>query len=152
VDGVRVTVLTEDYAGYDSPLWGSHGISLLLDIHAPEGTRYMLFDVSQSSEPILHNMEILGISAQCIDAVFPSHGHYDHTMGLAGMVKAIGKEDLPLIDADEDRIAKTAQALRELDVEDLYVGHCTGLRGEAHLLGLFKDRLHKLHSGMRIDL
>jgi 7,8-dihydropterin-6-yl-methyl-4-(beta-D-ribofuranosyl)aminobenzene 5'-phosphate synthase len=59
---------------------------------------------------------------------------------------------LHLVDADGDRIEKTAKALYDLNVQDLYVGHCTGLRGEATLLSLFKDRLSKLHSGMRIEL
>ena len=40
----------------------------------------------------------------------------------------------------------------DLDVETLYVGHCTGLKGEAALLQLFKNRLRKLCSGMKIDL
>ena len=59
---------------------------------------------------------------------------------------------LHLIDAEEDRIQNTAKALMDLNVESLYVGHCGGLKGEAVLLQLFDDRLHKLHSGMRIDL
>ena len=75
-----------------------------------------------------------------------------HAMRLTGEKKiraVIG--GLHLVDADEDRIEKIAKALFDLDVQDLYVGHCTGLNGEASLLSLFKDRLSKLHSGMRID-
>jgi len=286
VSRIAITVLAEDYAGYDSPLLGTHGISLLLQIYGPKQTTNILFDVSQSSETVLHNMKILDISPRCVDLVFLSHCHYDHTGGLYGMLKAIGKADIPviahstlfrphyftepalkhvgvprgsappeldqfarlvlldrpfslmpgvistgevkravefeknltlrllteengalvpdemkddlsliieledqglvivtgcshagivnivnhsieltgekriqavigglhLVDADEDRIEKTAKALYDLDVKTLYVGHCTGLRGEASLLSQFKDRLFKLHSGMRIEL
>ena len=59
---------------------------------------------------------------------------------------------LHLIDADENRIHETAKALRDLNVERLYVGHCTGLKGEAVLLQVFGDRLVKLHSGMVIEI
>ena len=286
VSKLGITVLAEDYAGYDSPLLGIHGISLLLNVHNSDRTTNILFDVSQSSEPILHNMRILDISPRCVDLVFISHCHYDHTGGLLGMLKAIDKKDIPviahstlfrphyftepalkhvgvpsesappelerfarfmpaddsfslmpgvistgevkrevafeksvtlklftekngkfvpdqmkddlslvvklenqglvivtgcshagivnivqhamrltdekriravigglhLVDAHEDRIDKTAKALYDLDVQNLYVGHCTGLSGEASLLSLFKNRLSKLHSGMRIDL
>jgi 7,8-dihydropterin-6-yl-methyl-4-(beta-D-ribofuranosyl)aminobenzene 5'-phosphate synthase len=286
VSKLAITVLAEDYAGYDSPLFGTHGISLLLQVYSSDQTTSILFDVSQSSETILHNMGILDISPQCVDLVFLSHCHYDHTGGLIGMLKAIEKKDIPviahstlfrphyffepalkyigvprestppelerfarfvpvddsfslmpgvistgevrrevafeksltlklfteqngemvqdhmkddlslivklenqglvivtgcshagivnivqhamritgdkriraviggfhLVDADEDRIEKTAKALYDFDVQNLYVGHCTGLMGEASLLSLFKDRLSKLHSGMRIDL
>ena len=92
-----VTVLGDDFAGYDSPLLGRHGISLLLEVYSSDQNANILFDVSQSSETILRNMGILGISPQCVDLIFLSHCHYDHTGGLFGMLKAIDKKDIPVI-------------------------------------------------------
>ncbi len=53
VSKLGITVLAEDFAGYDSPLLGTHGISLLLQVYSSDQTTNILFDVSQSSETIL---------------------------------------------------------------------------------------------------
>jgi len=84
---VRVYVLVEDYSGYESPFLAQHGVSFLVD---SDGKR-ILFDTGQSAKPILHNMKILGIDPVSIDYVFLSHCHYDHTGGLLGILKAIGR-------------------------------------------------------------
>ena len=98
VDKVKIFVLSEDVAGFDSPMHAVHGISLLLEIQTSNHKKsFFLFDVSQSSEIVLYNMNLLGISPDCVDLVFLSHCHYDHTGGLLGMVKAIEKQDLPVV-------------------------------------------------------
>ncbi|WP_048148299.1 MBL fold metallo-hydrolase [Palaeococcus ferrophilus] len=56
-----------------------------------------------------------------------------------------------LIDASEERISKTVEAFMELGVEEVYTGHCTGLRAEAAFLGTYGERFHKLHSGMVME-
>jgi 7,8-dihydropterin-6-yl-methyl-4-(beta-D-ribofuranosyl)aminobenzene 5'-phosphate synthase len=82
VDSLKVTVLMEDYAGYESDYWGSHGIALLLDIKAGDTQSRILLDVGQSSEALIHNMEMAGVDPGSIDMIFLSHCHYDHTMAL----------------------------------------------------------------------
>lgn len=56
-----------------------------------------------------------------------------------------------LVDASGDRIRQTIEAFKELGVEEVYTGHCTGLRAEAEFLKTYGDRFHKLHSGMVIE-
>ncbi len=273
---MRITVLVEDYSGYESPFLAQHGVSFLVE----KGGKRILFDTGQSAEPVLHNMGLLGIEPGSIDYVFLSHCHYDHTGGLLGILKAIGKripviahpeifkkhfvtrpylrsvgipfrraeiEELAdlcltpkpleivegvrstgevrnreeferghlgvytiregqvqedtimddmslvvesadglvivsgcshagivsivkhairltgekrvkaviggfhLIDASEERIERTVREFLELGVEEVYTGHCTGLRAEAAFLQAYGERFHKLHSGMVID-
>jgi 7,8-dihydropterin-6-yl-methyl-4-(beta-D-ribofuranosyl)aminobenzene 5'-phosphate synthase len=59
---------------------------------------------------------------------------------------------LHLVDADKERIKMTLKHLEKFKIESLYIGHCTGLKAEADLLRLYKDRFYRLHSGMRISL
>ena len=61
VDKLVITVLVEDYAGYDTEFWGQHGIALLVEATAGSTTKRILFDTGQAAEPIIHNMKILGI-------------------------------------------------------------------------------------------
>ena len=89
---MRITVLVEDYSGYESPFLAQHGVSFLVE----KGGKRILFDTGQSAEPVLHNMGLLGIEPESIDYVFLSHCHYDHTGGLLGILKAIGKR-IPVI-------------------------------------------------------
>ncbi|ASJ09200.1 MBL fold metallo-hydrolase [Thermococcus siculi] len=89
---MKVYVLVEDYSGYESPFLAQHGVSFLVE---KDGKR-ILFDTGQSAEPILHNMKLLGIEPSSIDYVFLSHCHYDHTGGLLGILKAVGRR-IPVI-------------------------------------------------------
>jgi 7,8-dihydropterin-6-yl-methyl-4-(beta-D-ribofuranosyl)aminobenzene 5'-phosphate synthase len=274
---MRIYVVVEDYSGYESPFLGQHGVSFLIE---KDGKR-VLFDTGQSAEPLLYNMKLLGIDPASIDYVFLSHCHYDHTGGLLGVLKAIGKripviahptifrrhfithpylrevgvpfrreeiEELAhlyltsdpieivegvystgeirnreefertelevytldngrivrdtlmddmsivaktpegivvvsgcshagivsivkhairltgeervraviggfhLIDASDERIRRTVEEFKRLGVEEVYTGHCTGLRAEAAFLEAYGERFHKLHSGMVIEL
>ena len=97
LDSAKVTVLLDDYAGYESRFLAQHGISILLEA-VYEGKQYrILLDVGQDAYPILHNMELMGISPSSIDAIVLSHCHYDHTGGLVEFLKAAGKRDFPIV-------------------------------------------------------
>ncbi len=56
-----------------------------------------------------------------------------------------------LIDAGRERIERTVKAFLELGVEQVYTGHCTGLRAEAAFMDAYGEGFHKLHSGMIVD-
>ncbi|WP_232460746.1 MBL fold metallo-hydrolase [Thermococcus barossii] len=57
-----------------------------------------------------------------------------------------------LIGASDERIERTVAEFKELGVEEVYTGHCTGLKAEAAFLKAYGERFHKLHSGMVIEL
>ncbi len=49
-----------------------------------------------------------------------------------------------------DDIVETVRIFRDLGVERVYAGHCTGYRAERILGELLKDKFVKMHAGMRI--
>ncbi|MGM0689753.1 MAG: MBL fold metallo-hydrolase [Bacillota bacterium] len=57
-----------------------------------------------------------------------------------------------LIDADENRINRTVEALTDMKIGKIYSGHCTGLKAEAKMLQYLGEGFHKLHSGMKITI
>ena len=73
IDKLVVTTLLEDYAGYNTSFWAQHGVSFLIDVTLGNSTKRILFDTGQSSEPIVHNMKILGIEPNTIDMIAISH-------------------------------------------------------------------------------
>ncbi len=96
VDALRIYSLLDDYSGYESPFLGHHGISLLLDVVAGDENRRILLDAGQSADPILYNAKLHNIDMSSIDMIFISHCHYDHTGGLVGVLKEIGRE-IPVV-------------------------------------------------------
>ncbi|MBN2324473.1 MAG: MBL fold metallo-hydrolase [Spirochaetes bacterium] len=97
VKKLTVYTLAEDYTGYDSLFWASFGISFLLRIESGGGKKTLLFDTASDPEPILHNIRLLELSLEDIDAIVLSHRHFDHTGGLAGVLREIHRMDIPII-------------------------------------------------------
>jgi 7,8-dihydropterin-6-yl-methyl-4-(beta-D-ribofuranosyl)aminobenzene 5'-phosphate synthase len=129
VDSLTVYTLAEDYTGYDSLCWASFGISFLLRIESGGGMKSVLFDTASDAEPVLHNMALLQLSPEEIDLIVLSHRHFDHTGGLAGIVREIGREDVPII-AHPNIFDATANAEPYMEPSRSRIYLDVGLSGE----------------------
>lgn len=74
---MRITVLVENTAAFNSEIKAEDGLSLLIE-HAGEKT---LFDTGLS-DLYVRNATVLGLDLTNIDFLVLSHGHNDHTGGL----------------------------------------------------------------------
>ena len=74
-----VKILVDDiaYGNFRS----EHGLSIWMEY----GNKRVLFDTGQN-ETVLKNAKLLGIDLKQTDAIVLSHGHYDHTGGLAAIL------------------------------------------------------------------
>ncbi len=100
LDTLKVTVLMDDYAGYDSGLLSQHGVSYLIEAgyrQDKKADRTILFDTGQSAGPVLGNMKLLGKEPRDLDLVVLSHCHYDHTGGLVKILEASDRCRIPVI-------------------------------------------------------
>lgn len=60
----------------------SHGLSLLVTAHGPDGPHSVLFDGGPVDMSMERNATRLGVDFAAVDAVVLSHGHWDHAGGL----------------------------------------------------------------------
>ena len=81
---LEITVLRDNVASRDD-LSAGHGLALLV---RPRLGAFLL-DTGESDETWA-NADTLGLDLTQIDAVVLSHGHYDHTDGLPGLLERIG--------------------------------------------------------------
>lgn len=69
----------------DENLKGAHGQAFYITI----ADETILFDTGGNSKVLLHNMKKLNLSIDDINKIFLSHGHFDHTKGLPGLLDVI---------------------------------------------------------------
>lgn len=83
-----LTVITENTVpGKADGLYAEHGFSLFLV--RPDAK--LLFDAGPPGIATLHNAPRLGLDLRTADGIVLSHGHQDHTGGLAGVLRAMDK-------------------------------------------------------------
>lgn len=85
---MKITVVMENCISFGGKksFKAEHGLSLLIQ---HEGLRWLM-DAGQS-DIALHNLGLLGINPGQLEGFILSHGHYDHTGGLAPMLAQAGK-------------------------------------------------------------
>ena len=78
-------------------LIAEHGFSALVTISKGGTEHRFLFATGTSPDGMSENMRRLGIDPSSIEAVVCSHGHFDHTTGFDGLVRAVGRANLPVL-------------------------------------------------------
>jgi 7,8-dihydropterin-6-yl-methyl-4-(beta-D-ribofuranosyl)aminobenzene 5'-phosphate synthase len=86
--GIRVTILCDNLVGHLVG-FGEHGFSALIE--TDRGT--YLFDTGGGTS-VVANSFALDKDLRTVQKIFLSHGHYDHTGGLPGVLKIKGKVDV----------------------------------------------------------
>lgn len=87
LQALRITIVVENSATIrNSSVWAQHGLSILLELGFGLDRMKLLMDTGTSSSVMLHNADALNIDLSEIDLISLSHGHYDHTGGLMGVL------------------------------------------------------------------
>jgi len=78
------------------PLLAEHGFSALLTVRKGERERTVLFDTGVTADGMIENMRRLSLTPKDVEAIVLSHGHFDHTAGMEGLVRELGRGSLPV--------------------------------------------------------
>jgi 7,8-dihydropterin-6-yl-methyl-4-(beta-D-ribofuranosyl)aminobenzene 5'-phosphate synthase len=78
-------------------LLAEHGFSVLVTVSRNGATHSILFDAGTSPDGVTENMRRLQVSPSDIEAIVCSHGHFDHTTGLDGLIRRLGPANLPVL-------------------------------------------------------
>jgi 7,8-dihydropterin-6-yl-methyl-4-(beta-D-ribofuranosyl)aminobenzene 5'-phosphate synthase len=90
LQGLRLTIVVENSAPPgNSSIWAQHGLSIFLELDYGREKTKLLWDAGASSDVMLHNADALHIDLSHLDLICLSHGHYDHTGGLMGVLQRV---------------------------------------------------------------
>ena len=78
-------------------LRAEHGFSCLVTITKAGRTTRVLFDTGISPDGLVENMRRLDLSPHDIDLIVLSHGHWDHTTGMHGLVRELKRPNVPVL-------------------------------------------------------
>jgi 7,8-dihydropterin-6-yl-methyl-4-(beta-D-ribofuranosyl)aminobenzene 5'-phosphate synthase len=96
-DGPQVTAptLLEGKAA-DAPL-AQHGFSALVEVRKGDQVHRLLFDTGVTPTGCVDNLRRFGRDPADIEAIVCSHGHFDHTIGLSGLIGELGQSNMPVL-------------------------------------------------------
>ena len=77
-------------------LLAEHGLSLLVTVYEGKEKNSILFDTGYSQVGVPHNMKLLGVNFEEIEAIVMSHGHMDHAGSLYAVLDRI-TNPIPLV-------------------------------------------------------
>lgn len=90
VVSVEVVVLVDDYSGF-TRLLAEHGFSALVSVSYEDDRVFkVILDTGSSGKVLLENASSLGEDLKFVDVIVLSHRHYDHSGGLARLVRVAG--------------------------------------------------------------
>ena len=93
----RLDVATMLNGSVPDQLIAEHGFSILVDVAREERRHQLLFDLGVSPNGMVENMRRLEVDPKDVEAIVCSHGHFDHTAGLDGLARHLGRTNLPVI-------------------------------------------------------
>jgi 7,8-dihydropterin-6-yl-methyl-4-(beta-D-ribofuranosyl)aminobenzene 5'-phosphate synthase len=92
----RASAVMEDGRALDA-LLAEHGFSVLVTVTRAGREHRFLFDAGASPDGVVENMRRLGVDPGSIEAIVCSHGHFDHTAGLDGLIRVLGRVNMPVL-------------------------------------------------------
>ncbi|MFN0095892.1 MAG: MBL fold metallo-hydrolase [Dehalococcoidia bacterium] len=95
--GPRIVNPLIDAPEVATTMHAEHGFSALVKLNSGGDTHRLLFDAGVSPNGLIENMDRLELSPKDVEAIVLSHGHFDHTGGLAGLVERMGRVNVPLL-------------------------------------------------------
>ncbi len=93
----RVESLVADGGKTADFLRAEHGFSALIELQVGGRRRRILFDAGVSPDGLVDNLDRLQISPETIDVIVLSHGHFDHVMGMDGLIRRLGRTRMPVL-------------------------------------------------------
>lgn len=93
-DDTEVVQRARSQPGYSlsESLRAEHGFSLLVTVERAGQRRSLIFDFGYSPDGARRNAEALGVNLREVEAAALSHGHFDHSGGLADLISHIAPE------------------------------------------------------------
>ena len=78
-------------------LLAEHGFSVLVTVTKNGSRHRILFDAGTSPDGVVENMDRLDVDPAALEAIVVSHGHFDHTTGLDGLIRRLGRVNFPVL-------------------------------------------------------
>jgi 7,8-dihydropterin-6-yl-methyl-4-(beta-D-ribofuranosyl)aminobenzene 5'-phosphate synthase len=78
-------------------LRAEHGFSALVTVRSGDRERQILFDAGMTPDGVVENMRRLELRPDGIEAIVLSHGHFDHTGGMHGLARSLGRAGMPVL-------------------------------------------------------